>query len=126
VSQRLLDDTKVTHTGFQMWRDCIEADTDPEVKRKAWNLMKRYAIKDTRLLWPIFESVKGYIKLPAPLQIDPDNVRCRNCGSTDIQWRGYAYTQASVFKRYQCQEPTCGRWDRLAVRESSTGGLRPV
>lgn len=122
VSERLLGETKVTHTGFQLWRDCIEPDVDPDVKRKAWNLMKRYAIKDTRLLWPIYESVKGWIKLPAPVAPDRWDTCCTNCGSKDIQWRGYSYTQASIYRRFQCQEPTCGKWGRAAKRDRPING----
>lgn len=125
VSDRLLEQTKVTHEGFQMWRDCIEEDVDPEVKRKAWAKMKRYAIRDTALLPKIYDAVKGWVKLPVPMVIDPGAVRCR-CGSPNIEYRGYSRTQASVYRRFQCKEPTCGAWGRVAKRDADTGGGRQV
>ena len=44
VSGRILDDHKVTHSGFQLWLDCLAGDT------KAWATMKRYNRKDVTLL----------------------------------------------------------------------------
>ena len=37
VAPRMLDDAKVTHTGFKLWIDCLNGD------EKAWKLMKKYA-----------------------------------------------------------------------------------
>lgn len=126
VSQRLLAEHKVHHDGFEMWRACIEPDYDPALKKKYWNKMRTYAKKDTALLEPIFDSVRGWINLPTPIIVDPAEARCTNCGSTDLQWRGFAYTQASVFRRFQCQNPTCGKWGRAVNREHTTGMTRAV
>lgn len=126
VSQRLLGESKVSHDGFEMWRACIEEDYDPVAKKKAWNLMRKYAKRDTALLEPIFEAVKGWMNLPILSVEDPFNVRCTVCGSLDIQWRGQYRTRASVYRRFQCQAPGCGKWGRMATREKSVGLARPL
>lgn len=121
VSERVLGDTKLTHTGFQLWRDCIEPDVDPEVKRKAWNLMRRYAKKDTALLWPIYETVKGWIKLPLPMILSDDGeTRCR-CGSQNFQRRGWSSTGAMTYRRFHCQD--CGAWFKsMAAGDKHSNG----
>ena len=119
VSERFLHTTKVTNPGMQMWRDCIEQDVDPEVKRKAWNLMRKYAKKDTALLWPIFDSVKSWIKLPVPMVVSDDGEpRCR-FGHTNIQLRGESKTQRMTYQRFQCNE--CGAWGKFAKALRNNG-----
>src|SRR5690606_19087719 len=61
VSDRLLSDNKVHHDGFEMWRACIDPDYDPVLKKRYWNKMRTYAKKDTALLFPIMESVQGWL-----------------------------------------------------------------
>lgn len=125
VSDRVLGgDTKLETGGFQLWRDCIEEDVDPEVKRKAWARMKRYSVKDSRLLWQVYEAVKGWVKLPVPMVLSEDGEdRCR-CGSADIQWRGWAYTTAYRYRRFQCNE--CGAWGRSAKSTANNGSTRQL
>lgn len=114
AAARLLGDQKIAHPGFSLWRDCLMGDD--EAKRKAWALMKRYAIKDTKLLWPLFEKLKGRIKMPHPVTDNP--TACHNCGSERLQRRGVRRTLYSTYPRYQCQD--CGAWFRGISRHSST------
>lgn len=115
---RILDDRKVTHTGFRLWRDCL-IGTEEE-RAKAWALMKRYAIKDTALLFPLYERIKPWITTGHPNRALLDNVQdgCPICASTNIQKRGYAPTGSSIFQRYQCMD--CKKWFRGSQRVGTT------
>lgn len=118
VAPTLVADTKVTHTGFELWVKCMAGD--PE----ALALMESYALQDTDLLEPLYYKLRPWIKNHpvTPLYSD-DEVGCPTCGSDNIQWRGYYYTTASKFRRYRCND--CGKWSRIATRESTTA-LRNV
>lgn len=120
AARRLLDDSKVSHTGFKLWRDCLIGD-DAE-KAKAWALMKRYGIKDTALLFPLYNKIKGWITAGHPNRalIDGVDFGCPVCASTSVQRRGYAYTGISKFQRYQCTD--CGKWFRDGTRVGTTAG----
>lgn len=120
AAKRLLNEEKVSHPGFSLWRDCIEGDE--ETKAKAWALMKKYAIKDTALLWPIFDQLLPWIKMPHPV-LDTDGLACRNCGGTHFQRRGVARTMNGEYPRYRCM--SCGTWGRGPERKG-VGDLRNI
>lgn len=105
---RLLDDRKITHTGFRLWRDCLIGDEVEQ--RKAWDLMRRYAKKDTALLFPLYYLIRPWITTGHPNRAMVDGVfnGCRICASENIQKRGFNYSNAGKFQRYQCQD--CGAW----------------
>ena len=112
LSWHLLEERKVSHPGFRLWADCLAGD------EKAWRLMKRYAIQDTALLEPLFEQMRPFIKgVNFGLWSDSETA-CPNCGSSNLQRRGYSRTTASTFQRYHCQD--CGSWSRDSKRVDST------
>lgn len=111
VARRLLEDQKVEHQGFGLWYDCLRGEE--AVQKKAWNVMRTYAKKDTALLWPIYEKLLPWIKLPHPVSNEKGLV-CRNCQSTRMQRRGVAKTLQSEYDRYQCVD--CGTWNRGTTR----------
>lgn len=123
LSLRLLDDRKVAHTGFKLWRDCLIGDVD--AKAKAWKLMRTYSIKDTALMLPIFDILRPWIKTFPNMGLfaEPGAFVCSKCGSADIQRRGYARSSAGVFPRFQCN--ACSGWSKSPVRISTTE-LRPA
>lgn len=109
VVERFLDEHKVTHSGFKLWRDCDAGD------EKAWKQMEKYAIKDTKLLLPLYEKIKGWIpNHPNVALIDGEELACTRCSSKKFQRRGYRHTNASTFRQYQCKD--CGGWFRSAHR----------
>lgn len=130
LAWRLLNERKVTHTGFQLWIDCM--DGDDETKAKAWRLMKKYSVKDTALMPPIYDILRPVIKsIPnhglwdVPLVEDNReyNYTCPRCGATKVQSRGFSRTTAGVFRRFHCQE--CGGWSKTPQRLATTD-LRPL
>ena len=119
VAPRMLDDAKVTHTGFRMWIDCLNGD------EKAWKLMKRYAIRDTKLLKPLYHKLRAWLPNHPnfALELNGEQLACPVCQSTNVQRRGTTTTNASVFQRFVCND--CGRWSRVSHRVKTTG-LRNV
>lgn len=109
VSQRLLGDTKVSHTGHQLWVDCLEGDE--ETKRKAWNLMRKYCKQDVALLEPLHDKLTPWLgnQFNMGLYVDGELV-CQKCGGSDLESRGTAYTATRAYPQFFCR--TCGGWTR--------------
>lgn len=114
VSERLLADKKIDVNTMTLAIEC--ASDDPDVAAKAWAKMKRYSIKDTALLFPLFEKIRSYVKMPHP--ISSDSYSCHACGSTNLQSRGVERTLVSEYRRLWCND--CGSWSRATVRTTSS------
>lgn len=121
VAQRMLDESKVTHSGIQMWMDICWGDES--AKAKAWTTMKKYAMQDTKLLPALFEVLRPFITNVNFGLWSDESIACTHCGSSSLQKRGPARTTAGVFQRYQCQD--CGGWSRSSKRIDTTE-LRPM
>lgn len=116
VSQRLLNDDKIDYNMAQMWIKVNNPETTEEERKKEWNRMLRYARKDTALLEPLFLELRPWIKIPHPVREGDD--LCRNCGSDDLEKRGYARTFNGKYQIYRCR--SCGSWPRGTTRIPST------
>lgn len=112
VSERLLDDHKHEYSMAEMWRIVDNPNTDEETRKREWNKMKRYAVKDTNLLEPLMDKLLPWINLPHP-RTEIENA-CRNCGSEDLERRGYALTLNGKYPRQKCR--SCGTWQRGTTR----------
>ena len=110
VSGRLLNDSKVSHAGHQMWVDCLEGDD--ETKRKAWAAMRRYCKQDVALLEPLFHKTKPYFPASVNFAVyqPGDETACQKCAGTNLERRGVAYTAQRAFPQYRCHD--CGGWTR--------------
>lgn len=109
---------KVSHTGFRLWRDCLRGDD--ETKAKAWRLMKRYQLGDVDVTDAVLAHMKPWIRLlPNPALYGPDGEpEACGCGNTQLQQRGYRYTNVSRYKRFQCVgDNGCGAWLSGAKRD---------
>lgn len=86
---------KLPHTGFHLWRGCMNGDA------KAWSLMKRYNSQDVALLEKVYYALR-------PWSSTHPNVNrgqlqsCPKCGSDKVQRRGFEYTLLRQKQRYQC------------------------
>jgi hypothetical protein len=110
---------KVTHQGFQLWRDVIEGDE--ATKAKAWRQMKRYQLGDVDVTDAVLTKMARIIRLlpnPALFSADgaPENCSTPGCPG-DLRRRGFAYTTVGAYPRYRCHE--CGRWMKGKTRERS-------
>ena len=116
VSGALVADSKVAHTGHQMWVDCLEGEGD--IQRRAWNMMRRYCKQDVALLEPLFHKLQPYF--PASVNLaayDPEgpDLACQKCGSAEfLGQRGYAYTAQRAYPQHYCypERGGCGGWTR--------------
>lgn len=96
---------KTAHSGFQLWLDCMAGD------EKAWKLMEKYQRQDVNLLIELYEKLLPWIpNHPSVPLYDGIEGGCVNCGSTNLQRRGYSTTGVSKQQRYQCQD--CGKWNK--------------
>lgn len=113
VSRALGLEGKTSHTGHQLWVDCLAE------KREAWKLMKKYNIQDVLLLEPLYERLLPWLPTHPNMQLlsDDDDALCHRCGGQHIQMRGYVTLLTGKYQRFQCQE--CGAWGRLTKREAS-------
>jgi len=104
---------KRTHTGWDMWKKCMDGDI------KAWRNMIEYNKRDVVLLEKIYLHFLPYIKNHPNVSVMmglPD--RCPNCGSHDLMKQGTDYTQTGRVQQYQCQK--CKKWCRGRILEKVT------
>lgn len=106
VSQALGLGSKTSHTGFKLWVDVL--NEEPEARA----LMKEYNIQDVDLLHTLYERLRPWApQHPAfTLYQNGTEFACPACGSTHLERRGHAYTNAGKFQRYHCLD--CGKWSR--------------
>lgn len=121
VSDRLLNERKLEYNMAKMWIKVNNPETSEADRKKEWNAMMRYAKRDTALLEPLFDELRPWIKMPHPIVAGDD--LCRNCGSDDLQRRGFARTFNGSYQRYRCRG--CGAWSRGTSRIPATN-LRNV
>lgn len=114
VAQQFGLGAKTSHSGFQLWVDCMAQD--PE----AWRLMKKYNIQDILLTEKLYDRVRPWILNHPAVGLYDDNgtaVSCPNCGGKELEKRGFAYTAVSTFQRFVCKG--CGKWSRATKRLDS-------
>lgn len=102
---------KMKNSGHDLWVRCLAGDP------KAWAEMKRYNVRDVRVLEELYEKLRPWIKDHPHHGLysgDPDV--CPNCGGDDLRREGYALTSMGRFQRYKCRG--CGTWSRSNQRQS--------
>jgi predicted RNA-binding Zn-ribbon protein involved in translation (DUF1610 family) len=115
VAERLVGDTKVANGGHVLWRQCLDADVDADVRRRAWALMSRYCRQDVDLLEPLHDVLEPWLSgsINFSLMRGPsEELGCPKCGGNDLRRRGFAYTSTRAYQRYQCRG--CGGWTKGA------------
>lgn len=108
-AENLLDDSKVSTGGFQLWRDCLWTD-DEDRKKRAWNKMRRYCRHDVDLLPALHDALRPYFPSTINFAALSGNFAfcCPVCESEHIQRRGSAVKGSRRYARFQCQD--CGKW----------------
>jgi hypothetical protein len=106
---------KVPHTGFKLWKDCMQG------VKEAWRLMKEYNEQDVVLLERVYRKLLPWMKSHPNVAVYNDGERmCPKCGSThQLEGRGYVVTQSGRFQKMQCQN--CRGWSRWPVNERPRG-----
>jgi len=105
IAQALGVGQKTHHKGHELWIGCMNGNEED------WKIMKEYNINDVIILEGVYTIVKPWIKNHANhgLYVDGGLV-CPNCGSNHYQKRGFAFTHAGKYQRFQCSG--CGNWFR--------------
>lgn len=118
VSQHLGLEGKTAHKGHALWVGCMENDP------ASWKIMRRYNIQDVKILEKLYYRLLPWIKgHPNHSLYDPQDVpSCTNCGSANLQSRGYAFTQTLRYRRHVCND--CGSWGRSRASERLDEDLR--
>lgn len=100
--------------GFDLWKECLAGNP------RAWRAMRLYNIDDVRATEQVYLNMRPWaVGHPNVAAYWPDDeVRCGRCGSTDVQQRGYSYTQVGQYHRYHCN--SCGGWSRSRYTINST------
>lgn len=106
---------KMTHDGFSLWEGCMDG------KKTSWKHMVEYCKHDVKLLEKVYLKLRPYIAQHpnAGVYSDVEKVLCPKCGSDNIHYRGYAYTNVSKFRQYKCN--TCGGWGRERINKNTKG-----
>lgn len=98
---------KMNHTGFDLWRRCMEGD--PE----AWDTMMEYNIQDVHVLENVYMKLRPWDRQHPNVSLYyPNGVkRCPVCGSTHVQPSDYlAYTSVGAYTTFRCDD--CGKYSR--------------
>lgn len=105
---------KLDSGGFSTWRACMNGDI------KAWNKMVKYCQRDVKQLEKVYLKLRPYIAIHpnAGIYSETEETQCPKCGSCNIQYRGYAYTNLSKFHQFKCND--CGSWGRQRINQCST------
>jgi hypothetical protein len=116
IAQSLGIGEKLKHEGFELWRRCMSGEDS------AWKLMRQYNINDVALTELLYERIKPWlVNAPSFAAYRQEGV-CPGCGSSELQSRGFAYTQQSKFQRYVCRD--CGKWSRSTEAVKDVDGKR--
>jgi len=104
VSKALGVGSKLKTSGYSLWLRTM-AD-EPE----AWAEMEEYNTQDVVLLEAVYIKMLPWIKFHANHSLfnNTGGVVCPKCGHIHLKKRGFYYTLASKFQRYQCKK--CGAW----------------
>lgn len=99
---------KKLDTDFQLWVDCMEFDP------LAWEQMEEYNKNDVVLLEKIYDRFMPWIPDHPNHGLYKENPKvCPNCGGVHYSKRGFSFTLAGKYQRYQCRD--CGNWFKDAA-----------
>jgi DNA polymerase elongation subunit (family B) len=105
VIQQLGLGKKQEHPGYEMWVGCMNGD------KKAWEQMAKYNIQDVYITEKLYYFLLPWIKNHPNVGVYKGiGEVCPNCGGIHLQKRGFTYTGACKYQRYQCQG--CKTWSR--------------
>lgn len=82
--------------------------------KKAMRYIVDHCRRDVEVLREAYERIKSYVKVHP--RVTHDYMKCRVCGSSRLQRRGYSYSAAKGKScKVQCQE--CWSWDTKLPKE---------
>jgi len=100
---------KVDTGGFETWAGCMRGD------KKSWKTMIKYAKQDVDLLREVYLKLRPWMVNHPNLNVYDGGCDCPTCGSSNLQKRGFKYTQVATYQQYYCND--CGAWSRDRLME---------
>lgn len=88
-------------SGFELWLQCLKRNPEAWEEMELYN---KYDILSTEELWTILRPYDKTINLN--VYFDSMANKCF-CGSSDLKFTGYVYTNAARKERYNCAECNC-------------------
>lgn len=99
---------KNSHSGFELWRNCMSGDVDK------FREMIDYNVQDVKLLEDVYMVLRSWDSSHPNVAFhcdDEGGSRCGVCGSTNLEDTGkFAYTGVGQFPLYKCND--CNSWHR--------------
>lgn len=100
---------KMETGGYELWRGCENGD------KKSWKTMERYNNQDVKVLEELYLTMLPYMdNHPNIALLKGELEACPNCGSLNVQKRGFALTRVSKKQRIQCRD--CGSWHQQPLK----------
>jgi DNA polymerase elongation subunit (family B) len=94
---------KIDTGGFELWQGCMEGDM------KAWKKMVAYNKQDVILLEKVYLKLRTWMQNHPNLNVINETTgHCPLCSSSNVQRRGFSYTQTGKRQRFQCLD--CYGW----------------
>lgn len=98
--------------GEKLWEDCERGDY------KAIKKMEIYNNHDVISLEAAYLHILPYVdNHPNVALMNGDVVACPNCGSKNVQRRGFNLSRTNRSQRWQCRD--CGSWHSSPIKENS-------
>lgn len=96
---------KMKHAGFDMWVGCMKDDP------ASWEMMMEYNVEDVIITENVYRKILPWIpNHPNMGLFNGEQDVCPNCGGKHLEKRGFSFTAAGKYQRYQCK--ACGSWSR--------------
>lgn len=98
------------YPGIDLWRACLARD------KAAWREMEKYNRADVLATEELYEVIRPWgSNVDLSAYFDKSDVRCRECGSHDLQSRGPVAGSQGKKHRLLCK--TCGAWNTVKVNQ---------
>jgi len=110
VSKKVGLEGKIQHSGFELWRGCLQGDD------KSWKTMERYNKRDVTLMEDMYHILLPWIPGLPNRRLYDTEAGCPRCGSNHIQRRGVIRSATSIFQQFQCQN--CRGYFRETARSA--------
>lgn len=105
VAQSLKLGKKTKHSGHDLWVRCLAGE------QLAWDQMEEYNKNDVTLLESVYYKLLPWITNHPNTALIDGHAGCPNCGAhSSLKKRGFSYTGAGKYQRYQCN--VCGSWHK--------------
>ena len=110
---KLLKLLEKNHTEFSLWKRCVAGDV------AALDEMVKYNIQDVLALEDLYTILRPWIKSHPNmgLYVESDSEVCPNCGSENLEERGFYTTTVNKYKAFRCKN--CGAIGRGRLSEIS-------